>query len=134
MLSIKTNRILEKKNAGNNIIITTEFWVTQRNTYPSLEKRDTVLSIFASIASNIESIKDKWFLFKGSDTALFTMVKGLGVRSFYYCGQYIPGVIHCKYQMEDKSLKSFFIVGGNIGEKEILISLIEKIKTLPSLQ
>ena len=122
----KTKKIMEKNRRGDNVILTTEFWKRNDNEYPTLDKRDKVLSLFARIASNVQIMENRWFLFKGSDTALYTLTKGLNIKSFYYCGQYIPGVIHCQCAMGENQMKSFFIVGGNVGNNSILVDFIKK--------
>lgn len=122
----KTNKILEKISIGN-VILTTEFWKGNDNEYPSMIKRDTALSIFAKISQNIKHTSNRWFLFKGSDTALYAITNGFHVKTFFYCGQFMPGVIHCQCKMEDNTLKSFFIVGGNVGKSDLLVNFIKKI-------
>lgn len=120
----RSNNIIKKNKDGDDVILTTEYWKTDKNEYPDAQKRDIVLSLIAKICQKIRVSDDLWFLFKGSDTALYTIINGLDIRNFYYCGQYIPGVIHCKC-MHKGALKSFFIVGGNVGSS----SLLKKLKT-----
>ncbi len=121
----KIKKILEKKGHGDHIILTTEFWKSNDNEYPTIAKRDIVLSLFAKISGRIKSVPHRWFLFKGSDTALYTLTKGIGIRQFFYCGQYVPGVIHCKCNLGTDEMKSFFIIGGNIGEVDTLTDFIK---------
>lgn len=128
----KTNKIIEKNKRGDNVILTTEFWKRDNSEYPTLAKRDIVLTIFAEISKNIKCMKNRWFLFKGSDTALYTLTKGLNIKVFFYCGQVIPGVIHCQCKTENNELKSFFIVGGNVGNDDMLVNFINKIPELVS--
>lgn len=123
-ISKRANNIIKKNRNGDNVILTTEYWKTDKNEYPDIHKRDMVLSLIAKICERIRESETRWFLFKGSDTALFSIIHGLNIRYFYYCGQYIPGVIHCKC-MFNGDLKSFFIVGGNVGDQ----SLLKRLKT-----
>lgn len=120
----RSNNIIKKNKNGDNVILTTEYWKTDKNEYPDAHKRDITLSLIAKICQKIRVSDDLWFLFKGSDTALYSIINGLGIKYFYYCGQYIPGVIHCKCNYKG-ALKSFFIVGGNVGSS----SLLNKLKT-----
>lgn len=120
----RSNNIIKKNNNGDNVILTTEYWKTDKNEYPDVHKRDVVLSLIAKICQMIRVSDDLWFLFKGSDTALYSIINGLDIKYFYYCGQYIPGVIHCKCYHKG-ALKSFFIVGGNVGTA----SLLNKLRT-----
>lgn len=118
----RSNNIIKKNNNGDNVILTTEYWKTDKNEYPDAHKRDIVLSLIAKICQKIRVSDDLWFLFKGSDTALYSIINGLDIDYFYYCGQYIPGVIHCKCHYKG-ALKSFFIVGGNVGTPSLLNEL-----------
>lgn len=118
----RSNNIIKKNNNGDNVILTTEYWKTDKNEYPDVHKRDIVLSLIAKICQKIRVSDDLWFLFKGSDTALYSIINGLDINYFYYCGQYIPGVIHCKCHYKG-ALKSFFIVGGNVGAASLLNKL-----------
>lgn len=118
----RSNNIIKKNNNGDNVILTTEYWKTDKNEYPDAHKRDIVLCLIAKICQKIRVSDDLWFLFKGSDTALYSIINGLDIDYFYYCGQYIPGVIHCKCHYKG-ALKSFFIVGGNVGTPSLLNEL-----------
>lgn len=121
-IASRSNKIMKLNKNGDDVILTTEYWKTDKNEYPDIQKRDTVLSILAKICRQIRHSPSRWFLLKGSDTALFTVIHGLEIRHYYYCGQYIPGVIHCKC-ICDGGLKSFFIIGGNVGTPSLLTSL-----------
>lgn len=119
----KSRKIIEKNERGDNVILTTEFWLGTGNEYPNIKKRDLVLHYFAEICKNVKDANKRWFLLKGSDTALYTMIHGFDIHLFYYCGQIIPGVIHCKCLVKKANgMKSFFIVGGNVGNDELLIN------------
>jgi len=124
IIAKRSNNIIKKNSNGDDVILTTEYWKTDKNEYPDIQKRDTVLNLIAKICQTIRVSEKRWFLFKGSDTALYTIIHGLDIKYFYYCGQYIPGVIHCKC-MFNGALKSFFIVGGNVGSPVLL----QKLKT-----
>lgn len=124
IITKRSNNIIKKNNDGDDVILTTEYWKTDKNEYPDIQKRDTVLSLIAKICERIRVSERRWFLIKGSDTALYTIIHGLKIRHFYYCGQYIPGVIHCKCEFNG-ALKSFFIVGGNVGTPSLLKKLKE---------
>lgn len=126
IIEIRSNSIIKKNKDGDDVILTTEYWKTDQNEYPDIQKRDIVLSILAKICQQIRHSEKRWFLLKGSDTALYTMIHGLDIDFFYYCGQYIPGVIHCKCYFRGR-LKSFFIVGGNVGSPELLARLRKNI-------
>ncbi len=122
----RSEKIVKLNKNGDDVILTTEYWKTDKNEYPDIQKRDTVLSILARICQKIRHTDTRWFLLKGSDTALYTIIHGLDIQYFYYCGQIIPGVIHCKCNY-DGHLKSFFIVGGNVGSPDLLSSLRKEI-------
>lgn len=124
VITHRSNNIIKKNSNGDDVILTTEYWKTDKNEYPDIQKRDMVLNIIAKICQVIRVSEKRWFLFKGSDTALYSIIHGLDISNFYYCGQYIPGVIHCKC-MVNGDLKSFFIVGGNVGTA----SLLQKLRT-----
>ncbi len=124
VIAHRSNNIIKKNSNGDDVILTTEYWKTDKNEYPDIQKRDTVLCLIAKICQTIRVSEKRWFLFKGSDTALYSIIHGLDIRHFYYCGQYIPGVIHCKCMLNG-DLKSFFIVGGNVGTP----SLLNKLRT-----
>lgn len=121
-IASRSEKIVKLNQNGDDVILTTEYWKTDKNEYPDIQKRDTVLSILARICQEIRHTETRWFLFKGSDTALYTIINGLDIRYYYYCGQFVPGVIHCKCEFNGH-LKSFFIVGGNVGTPELLTSL-----------
>lgn len=124
----KTKKVIEQNGRGDNVILTTEFWKRSDSEYPTSGKRDSVLMIFAEIARKIKDMPNRWFLFKGSDTALYTITNGFGVRTFYYCGQLIPGVIHCRCHLGQGTMKSFFIVGGNVGDEDLLVRFLGRMK------
>lgn len=120
----KTNHVT-KRLANDNVILTTEFWKSDKNEYPDLNKRDKVLQYFAEICNNVYTSGNynNWFLMKGSDTALHTLIHGLKIKRYFYCGQVVPGVIHCKFEVSG-NYKSFFIIGGNVGNENILGELV----------
>ena len=124
----RCEKIVKHIYNGDDVILTTEYWKTDKTEYPDLHKRDIVLSVLAKICYETQSTDNIWFLFKGSDTALYSIIYGLGIQLFYYCGQVIPGVIHCKYESKE-GFKSFFIVGGNVGSAELLTNLRKAIYT-----
>ena len=113
----------------DNVILTTEFWLSDKNEYPTLNNRDRVLQYFAEICGKVFSEEDNscWILLKGSDTALNTLIYGLKVYRYFYCGQIINGVIHCKAEINGR-IRSFFIIGGNVGDEKILVEIINHIK------
>lgn len=125
----RSEKIVKLNKNGDDVILTTEYWKTDKNEYPDIQKRDTVLSILARICQKIRHTDTRWFLLKGSDTALYTIIHGLDIQYFYYCGQIIPGVIHCKCMYEGH-LKSFFIVGGNVGTSDLLTNLRKEINKI----
>ncbi len=127
----RSDKIVKLNKSGDDVILTTEYWKTNKNEYPDIQKRDTVLSILAKICQEIRQTDTRWFLLKGSDTALYTIIHGLDIKHYYYCGQFVPGVIHCKCQY-DGHLKSFFIVGGNVGSPDLLATLRKHINTVIS--
>ena len=132
-IRIRSDKIVKFNKRGDDVILTTEYWKTDKNEYPDIQKRDTVLSILARICQEIRHTDTRWFLLKGSDTALYTIIHGLDIDYFYYCGQIVPGVIHCKCNY-DGHLKSFFIVGGNVGAPDLLPTLREEINKITSSQ
>lgn len=129
----RSDKIVKFNKRGDDVILTTEYWKTDKNEYPDIQKRDTVLNILAKICQEIRHTDTRWFLLKGSDTALYTIIHGLDINYFYYCGQIVPGVIHCKCIYEGH-LKSFFIVGGNVGTPNLLTILRDEINRVTSSQ
>lgn len=130
IINRKRNKILEYNSRGDNVILTTEFWREASNEYPNIEKRDKVLNLLSEICRlTNDDVKKRWIVIKGSDTALFTLNHGFGLKEFFYCGHILPGVIHVKVKINDdsKSMKSCFIIGGNVGNDDILINLIAKV-------
>lgn len=126
----KRAKVFEFIGRGDNVILTTEYWRAETNEYPSIQDRDKVLRLLAAICKlDHEEIEASWIVMKGSDTALYTLAHGFGQRDFRYCGHIIPGVIHIKVELPDGSLKSCFIIGGNVGNDSLLtdvVSLLEK--------
>lgn len=130
IINRKRKKILEYNNRGDNVILTTEYWKSDINEYPSIEKRDKVLSLLSEICRMAnEDIKHRWIVVKGSDTALFTLHHGFGLDDFFYCGHLIPGAIHIKVLLKDipDTYKSCFIIGGNVGNESILVDTISTI-------
>lgn len=125
----KSNKIKEYITRNDNVVLITEYWKSERNEYPSIEQRDKVLLLLSKICSEIITTKHRWFLFKGSDTALFVLKNGLGIDKFHYCGQIIPGVIHIIVKISENESKSCFIVGGNVGQESTLVDLIRTLKS-----
>ena len=124
----KRRKILEYNSRGDNVILTTEYWKASSNEYPDIQKRDKVLNLLAEICRlTNEEVKNRWIVIKGSDTALHVLNHGFGLKKFDYCGQIIPGVIHIKVQLKDNTNKSCFIIGGNVGEENLLVNLISTI-------
>lgn len=125
----KRRKILEYNSRGDNVVLTTEYWKESSNEYPDIQKRDKVLNLLAEICRlTNEQVKNRWIVIKGSDTALHVLNHGFGLKEFDYCGQIIPGVIHIKVRLGDgKSNKSCFIIGGNVGEEDLLVKLIAAI-------
>lgn len=123
----KKNKMVAECRKGSNIILTTEFWEDKSTKYPSLEKRDTALRYFARIIEKIRN-SNNWFLFVGSDTALYSVLYGLGIRRFYYCGHLIPGVIQCRFRYEGETeYRTFYINGGNNGSEDLFRRLVDKL-------
>ena len=125
----KRRKILEYNSRGDNVVLTTEYWKESSNEYPDIQKRDKVLNLLAEICRlTNEQVKNRWIVIKGSDTALHVLNHGFGLKEFDYCGQIIPGVIHIKVRLGDgHSNKSCFIIGGNVGEEDLLVKLIATI-------
>lgn len=125
----KRRKILEYNSRGDNVVLTTEFWKESSNEYPDIQKRDKVLNLLAEICRLTgEQVQKKWIVLKGSDTALHVLNHGFGLKEFNYCGQVIPGVIHIKVLLADGcSYKSCFIIGGNVGEEDLLVKLVAEI-------
>lgn len=125
----KRRKILEYNSRGDNVVLTTEYWKASSNEYPDIQKRDKVLNLLAEICRlTNEQVKNRWIVIKGSDTALHVLNHGFGLKEFDYCGQIIPGVIHIKVRLGDgRSNKSCFIIGGNVGEEDLLVKLIAAI-------
>ena len=125
----KRRKILEYNLRGDNVVLTTEYWKESSNEYPDIQKRDKVLNLLAEICRlTNEQVKNRWIVIKGSDTALHVLNHGFGLKEFDYCGQIIPGVIHIKVRLDDGCTnKSCFIIGGNVGEEDLLIKLIKTI-------
>lgn len=123
----KKKKMVAECRKGSNIILTTEFWEDKSTKYPSLEKRDTALRYFARIIEKIRN-SNNWFLFVGSDTALYSVLYGLGIRRFYYCGHLIPGVIQCRFRYEGETeYRTFYINGGNNGSEDLFRRLVDKL-------
>lgn len=123
----KTDKIAADCRRGMNIILTTEFWEDKSTKYPSLEKRDASLKYFAKIVGKIKK-DSNWFLFVGSDTALYSALYGLGIRQFHYCGHIIPGVLQCAFRYPDEEhYRTFFINGGNNGGEDLFRRLLDRL-------
>lgn len=121
------DKIVAECRRGAHIVLTTEFWDDKSTKYPSLEKRDAALRYFARIIEKIKD-NDNWFLFVGSDTALYSALYGLGIRQFHYCGHIIPGVIRCTFKYPGQERwQTFFINGGNNGSEDLFGRLLNKI-------
>ena len=49
----RSNNIIKKNKDGDDVILTTEYWKTDKNEYPDIQKRDLVISVLSKICQQI---------------------------------------------------------------------------------